>query len=248
MFDEKTIQELENYVYMLVDPADKKPFYIGKGEGNRVFYHINCTLTDSEEDDLKFSKIEEISQRGETVQHVMVRHGLTKNEAFQIEAALIDSFSFCECILTNKTTGYKSIEKGLMTTEEIKRLYNAQPLKEIGNDCVFININRKYERGKGGQSIYKATKETWTIDKKRLPHLKYVLSEYKGLIVEVFEVDEWYRKERDYDPEAKKYGQKRIAYGFNGKVAPEEIRKKYLNKSIAHAKKGGSSFPIRYNL
>lgn len=36
MFDEKTIQHLKYYVYMLIDPADNKPFYIGKGVQNRV--------------------------------------------------------------------------------------------------------------------------------------------------------------------------------------------------------------------
>ena len=31
-----------------------------------------------------------------------------------------------------------------MTTNEIIRLYNAEPLDEIGKDCVIININKKY--------------------------------------------------------------------------------------------------------
>ena len=36
--------------------------------------------------------------------------------------------------------------------------------------------------------IYQATKETWLISEWKLPQIKYVLSEYRGLIVEVFEV------------------------------------------------------------
>ena len=72
--------------------------------------------------------------------------------------------------------------------------------------------------------IYDATKETWTINKNKLPNVKYVLSEYKGLIVEVFEVEEWYEKERGYTPKSKKYGQTKTGYGFNGKIAKNEIR------------------------
>ena len=128
-----------------------------------------------------------------------------------------------------------------MTSEEIKRLYNAEPIDKIGNDCILININRKYQRGKGGQSIYQATKETWTIKRTKLSQLKYVLSEFRGLIVEVFEVEEWYEKERGYLPTSKKYGQTKIGFGFNGKVAPDKIRNQYINKSIAHTKKKGCS-------
>lgn len=248
MFDEKTRQELKYYVYMLLDPKDNKPFYIGKGYDNRVFNHLACALTDIDTSTAKYDKIREIIQNGQTVNHVIIRHGLSENEAYQIEASLIDTLSYCGILLSNIVGGHNSIEKGLMTSEEIIRLYNAQPLDKIGTDCILININRKYERGKGGQSIYQATKETWTIGKSRLSLLKYVLSEYRGLIVEVFEVEEWYEKERGYLPHSKKHGQTKIGYGFNGVPAPNEIRNLYINKSIAHTKKKGAASAIRYNL
>lgn len=248
MFDEKSRQELKYYVYMLLNPSDNKPFYVGKGFDNRVFNHLACALTDIDTSNAKYDKIREITQSGQTVKHIIVRHGLSESEAFQIEASLIDTLTYCGLFLSNIVGGHNSIEKGLMTSEEIIRLYNAQPLDKIGTDCILININRKYERGKGGQSIYQATKETWTIRKSRLNQLKYVLSEYRGLIVEVFEVVEWYEKERGYLPHPKKFGQTKIGYGFNGFPAPEEIRNLYLNKSIAHTKKKGAASAIRYNI
>ena len=248
MFDEKTRQELEFYVYMLIDPKNNEPFYVGKGNSDRVFNHLNCALTDTDISNAKYDRIREIIQSGQTVKHIIVRHGLSEIEAFHIEASIIDTLIYCGILLSNKVGGHNSIEKGLMTSEEIKRLYNAQPLNSIGKDCILININRKYERGKGRQSIYQATKETWTIRKSKLNELKYVLSEYRGLIVEVFEVGEWYEKERGYLPTSKKYGETKIGFGFNGKVAPDEIRNQYINKSIAHTKKRGAASAIRYNL
>jgi len=248
MFDQKTRQELKYYVYMLIDPTDNKPFYIGKGIDNRVFNHLDCALTDLDSTNAKYEKIREITNSGQTVGHIIVRHGLTEKEAFQIEASLIDAFNFSGILLSNKVLGHNSIEKGLMTSDEIKRLYNAEPLDKIDEDCIIININKKYRRGKGEQSIYEATKETWTIRESRLYQLKYVLSEYRGLIVEVFEVFEWYEKERGFTPNAKRFGETKIGYGFNGQIAPENIRMKYLNKSIAHVKKRGAASAIRYNL
>jgi hypothetical protein len=248
MFDEKTLQELKYYVYMLLDPQDDKPFYVGKGIENRVFNHMACALIDTDTSNAKYDKIREIIQGGQTVKHIIVRHGLTESEAFQIEASLIDTLTYCGLLLSNKISGHNSIEKGLMTSEEIKRLYNAQPLDKIEYDCILININKKYERGKGEQSIYQATKETWTIRKDKLNQLKYVLSEYRGLIVEVFKVENWYEKERGYLPHSKKHGQTKIGYGFTGVPAPDEIRNLYINKSIAHTKKKGAASAIRYNL
>lgn len=248
MFDEKTRQELKYYVYMLLDPKDNKPFYIGKGIDNRVFNHLECALIDIDTSTAKYEKIREINGEGQIVKHIVVRHGLSEKEAYEIEASLIDSFIYCGLLLSNKVGGHNSVEKGLMTSEEIYRLYNAQPLDQIENNCILININRKYKRGIEGQSIYQATKEIWTIRKDKLPRLKYVLSEYRGLIVEAFEVEEWYEKERGYLPNSKRHGQPKIGFGFNGKVAPDEIRNQYINKSIAHTKKRGAASAIRYNL
>lgn len=248
MFDEKTRQQLNYYVYMLINPSDSKPFYIGKGLANRVFDHMNCALTDTDISNAKYDIIREIKERDQIVGHVIIRHGLTSDEAFKIEASLIDALIYSGILLSNKVGGHNSIEKGLMTSDEIIRLYNAEPIDEIGSDCILININQKYKRGKGEQTIYEATKQTWTIRKDKLPNLKYVLSEYRGLIVEVYKVIEWYENERGYLPNAIRFGKTKIGYGFNGEIAPDDIRNKYINKSIAHRKKKGAASAIRYNI
>ncbi len=247
MFDEKTNQNLKYYVYFLINPNTKLPFYIGKGKDNRVFNHMECAL-ETETCNLKYDQIREIINSNKKLEHIIVRHGLTEKMAFEIEASLIDTFDYLKTGITNIAGGQKSIEKGLMTSDEIKRLYNAERLLEIDNNCIIININKKYKRGSGENAIYDATKETWTIDRSKLNGLKYVLSEYRGLIVEVFEVENWYEKERGYLPNSQKFGQTKIGFGFIGKVAVENIRNRYVNKSITHIKKRGAASAIRYNL
>ena len=233
MFDEKTSINLKSYVYLLIDPANNEPFYVGKGKNNRVFAHINQELNEDTEN-LKYQEIKRIGPKA--VKHVIVRHGLTEKEAFAIEASLIDTFRFIptfnKFVRGNIQGGYNSIEKGLMTANDIIGIYNAKPLEKIENDCIIININRTYKRGSGENAIYDATKEIWDIKEKRRKIARYVLSEYRGLVVEVFEVNKWYPKEREYNKGAKKYGQTYTGYGFEGTIAQDSIRQKYINKSI----------------
>ena len=60
----------------------------------------------------------------------------------------------------------------------------------------------------------------------------------------MFEVEEWYQKERPTNKHDSLY----LGWGFKGHRAPDEIRNKYINKSIAHKKRKGMSYPIRYSL
>ena len=237
-FDHKTSEQIGYYVYCLIDPRTDKPFYIGKGKGNRVFAHAQDALDSIAETD-KLNTIREIKSSGNDVNHIIIQHGLNEETAFAIESALID---FAECFnigLSNLVLGHKSYAFGLMTAEEIQRKYSAEPLKELDNGCVIININKTYKRAKGSKNYYEATKEAWAISDKRIPTIKYVLSEYRGFIVEVFKVDNdgWY-KIKDHN------GRQR--WGFNGRPAPENIRSKYLNCSIN--KKRGAANPITFQI
>lgn len=251
MFDPKTTVELKCYVYLLVDPVTKTPFYVGKGTGNRVFNHLQ-NAKDGRKGTEKLKEIRHILEQNLEVEHVIVRHGLNDKTAFNIEAALIDTFKYIPDFKTfvrgNIQGGTNSIEKGLMSAQEIIRKYNAEPLDSIAKDCVIININSSYKRASGEDRLYQATKQIWKMADPRKSNLKYVLSEYRGQIVEVFEVVRWYTKKRGYNPGTKKYGRTYLGYGFDGHVAPDHIRNKYINKSIAHKKKVGASNPITLNL
>ncbi len=245
MFDIRTQQALGHYVYMLIDSRTDKPFYVGKGIGNRVFDHIRFAMNNPTVSTEKCDTIREIG--AENVKHVIVTHGLTtEDEAYKIEAILIDVLNYTGLQLANEMSGQNAKLFGIMTADEIIRRYSAGRLNSINSDCVIININGQYKRAFGKDDIYKATKEIWRIAKWRLKEIKYVLSEYRGLIVEVFEVDKWYPKERPYGIKSKKAGQTYTGYGFDGHIAPDEIRRLYINKSIAHQKDKGKANPISY--
>jgi uncharacterized protein len=241
-FDESTSQKLQYYVYALIDPRDEKPFYVGKGKDNRVFDHLECALESPKASD-KYEKIREILNSGSPVTHIIIKHGLTEKAAFQVESSLIDYSLYFGHELANEVLGHNSIENGLMSSDEVIRKYNAPRLEKMDGNCVLININKTYKRGSGVNGIYQTTKESWVIDKHKTSTTKYALSEYRGLVVEVFEILDWYPVNT-----IDKKGKPKVRWGFNGVVAPIQIRQKYINMSVAHVKLKGSSNPIRYIL
>lgn len=234
-FDQKTINHLKYYVYMLLNEKNQ-PFYVGKGKNNRVFEHIKCALKEDVSNN-KYDKIREIEAEGGKVQHSIVRHGLSEDTAFDVETALLDTLKLLEVPVTNLVSGRHSFELGLMSTEDIISKYNAEPLNTLQHPSVIININKSYKKSNG--DVYQATKEAWVIGKDRRKTICYALSEYKGFIAEVFKIKKWYPVE-DHN------GKER--WGFCGSVAPDEVRNCYIKKSIAHIKKPGASNPIRYNI
>lgn len=116
----------------------------------------------------------------------------------------------------------------------------------ITDPVIIININKTYKRGSGIKGIYDVTRNCWVIGETRRKGkeaVEYALSEYKGLIVEVFEITDWFTvATKD------KNGNDKTRWAFNEKIADKTIRDKYINKSVADAKQKGASNPIRYKL
>ena len=89
MFSQAVIENLGYYVYFLQDPRNGRVFYVGKGIGNRLFQHLECALSTEYSTD-KLDTIREIHAEGMSAKHYIVRHCLSEQSAFEIEAALID--------------------------------------------------------------------------------------------------------------------------------------------------------------
>ncbi len=89
------------YVYALKDPRQKpaKPFYIGKGTGNRAWEH-----QDQVEDSEKGLVIQKILEDGFKVLHTVLADNLTEEQALKLEAELISAFGVrCQGgLLTNR--------------------------------------------------------------------------------------------------------------------------------------------------
>jgi hypothetical protein len=243
MFDELTSSKLKHYVYALINPNNDKVFYIGKGHGNRVFDHINNFENYPVNSyTRKLNEIAEIIQNGREIKHYILRHGLSKEEAYLVESVLIDYNNTFLHELTNEVSGHFSSYFGLKTTDELIRMYNAPELEELTDPVIIININKKYRDTRNNElTIYEATKQAWVINERRLKSIKYALSEFQGIIIGVFKIISWYKVESDTDL-------KKIRWGFDGCEAAFDVKNKYLNRSIAKYKKKGAANPIRFKI
>src|SRR5882724_4815938 len=108
-FPSEVIEKLKTYVYRLIDPRNGETFYVGKGQGNRVFSHVRAEQN-LEGDDLdnKIRRIREIRLAGFEVAHVIHRHGMDERTAFEVESVLMDAYPG----LTNEAGGVGGNEFG----------------------------------------------------------------------------------------------------------------------------------------
>src|SRR3989344_746714 len=108
-----TIESLDYYVYILIDPRVNKPFYVGKGHGNRVNQHLLGALETELDEIDKINTIHDIQKANIEVEYLILRHGLTEKEALEVESAMIDFIGINN--LTNIIAGHYASERGLMT-------------------------------------------------------------------------------------------------------------------------------------
>jgi hypothetical protein len=220
-------ERLGYYVYVLKDPRDGGIFYIGKGKGNRVFNHVNCALDTTYESD-KLNLIREIRSHNLDIEYTILRHGLTEEASFEVEAAAIDLIGLSS--LRNEVRGHNTL-RGSKTISQVISLYDTNPIEGFVEPCLIITINRKYYNGMSSEELYEATRSSWVLGEKR-KGVKFVISACGGIVREVYEVEGW-----------ESYGRR---CEFTGRVASDDIRLKYINRSLEKFIKVGSQNPVKY--
>jgi hypothetical protein len=238
MFSQEVSAQLKYYVYRLIDPRNGETFYVGKGVGNRVFAHVKGELG-TEADTLtdKLQRIRDIRVDGFDVAHVIHRHGVDEQTAFEIEAALIDAYPEA----TNAVGGRASDERGLMHANQIIERYQAKEAV-FEHKAILINVNRSAAEK---DSVYEAVRYAWKLDPKKAAKSDIVLAVLQGLIIGVFVADEWLAATPTNFPGTSTDRPGR--WGFVGHDAPEQIAKLYLRRRIPDSmRKRGAANPVKY--
>lgn len=220
------------YVYRLIDPRTGHTFYVGKGTGERVFQHAKAAIKfKSNEDDKseKIAQINAIKNEGLEVIHVIHRFGMTKNEALEVEAALIDVYTG----LTNIQSGINP-ERGMMSAETWRSLQGLEVYTEPEADYILIKV-RSTVLADNCNNLYETTRKAWRADLNNAKNYDYVLAAVDGVVRGVYANLTWYDSSE----------QNRIE--FTGKECVEEWVKDILGKRIPEQyRKKGAANPFMY--
>ena len=185
-FSTAVCERIQFYVYVLRDPRDHTIFYVGKGTGNRVFQHAEEALESPKAND-KLDRIRAIHAAGLPVDYQIVRHGMTEEQAFEVESALIDWIGIDE--LANAVVGHYANHRGMMSVDEIVAIYDAKPVK-IEVPAFIVILNRLFERGVTGEKLYEISRGDWAMGPRR-EQAKYCIAAYRGLVRAVYRVESW---------------------------------------------------------
>ena len=233
-FPSEVAEKLKTYVYRLIDPRNGETFYVGKGQGNRVFAHIHEQL-DEDDPNNKLRRIRDVHLAGFEVAHVIHRHGMDDKTAFEVEGALMDAYPG----LTNIAGGSGNSDFGAMHAVEIVRRYAAEPAV-FQHRALLISVNRSA----ADTSLYEATRYAWKISIPKAKRAEVILATRQGLIVGAFVASQWFEATAEDFPSREPAPGR---FGFVGTEAPEAIRSLYIGKRVPDEyRKPGSANPIRY--
>lgn len=160
----------------------------------------------------KYAKINELG--ADNVIKVIVKYGLTNDEALMAESALINAYS-----LTNDRSSLTNVINGHMSEREKNNIScstKARTLQEFLDNCavaekcitdikepiLFVKINRLYPQcmllpdSEQEAAIYDASRACWELRGDKVKKIKYVLALYQSQVVGIYSVNENSWKQR----------------------------------------------------
>ena len=260
-FSPQSVKALNGfYVYALIDPRNEKVFYIGKGTGNRIFSHEIESTHNARSEKNKLKRIREIEEDGFYVTRLIINWGLTEEEAFASEATLINCFKYMpDCKLTNAVSGHHTHKS--LTVEQFDLLYGAVPLEaeDIKHSILVIKLTKLYREEMTKAEIYDAVRGFWNASLRSIntKKVKYVFAVHNGIILAVFQPDEWHFGYEMIDPPQQNILtaqdherlKNRVYFICKDYNALDDDGKFYVNKSISKLTSNKSAQnPITYLL
>ena len=137
-----------------------------------------------------------------------------------------------------------------MHKKEIIHIYDTaeEAVFPEGSRVMLICVNRTIEDPT--LTLLDAVRYSWKISHDRAENAEYVLAVAHGLIVDVFEAERpWLEATKEIFSEIpERHGNWKRQdgrWGFRGRQAPENVRKRYVHKRVPDEPRGHGS-PLRY--
>jgi uncharacterized protein len=225
---------LKSYVYVYIDPRNGKPFYIGKGTGNRLFSHLQ-----DQSDTEKVARIAEIRLSGKEPRIEILRYGLSASEASLVEAASIDLIGKTK--LTNRISGHHESSFGRITSQRVVSMLTAKKIK-VYPKAILLTINKFYRSDMSPEELYEVTRGIWKVGETRINKVEYAMALFQGIVLEVYRIKQWHPAGTlKYKTRDSSHFKNSGRWEFSGSIA-KDIREEYIGFSVG---KAGQN-PIRY--
>jgi hypothetical protein len=225
------------YVYLLVDPGSGRPFYVGKGRGERFASHgieaavLSTRAASGEEQRRKIARIQAIRASGREPRIEFARIRIpTEREAFLVEAALIDVLDRHGDPLVNEVRGHDT-GSGLVTLEDLERSHGTTEFTTTER-AILINLGRwradpdpdvprsghGYRPDMTADELYASTRAWWRIGRREYP---YAVAVHEGITRAVWAIDpgSWVSHQREGE---------RLRWAFEGGPAPADIHDAFV--------------------
>ena len=251
-FSAKIQEELGDYVYRLIDPRNGETFYVGKGQGNRVFDHVEdvreklknsqnneSESTETNQTNSKEERIKSILVEKLEVCHIIHRHKIPKDAVSHVEAAVMDSFPG----LTNFQSGHKSNKTGPMSIEQIKRKYDL-PEIDIGKDKILLINVKSLKENNDEEKIKEQVECAWRVDTKRAERADFVLAVQEGICIGAFKNNAWIDATESEFPRLGKDVPGR--YGFKAEWLSGEELTRFCGERLGGGMLSGKRIPKKH--
>jgi hypothetical protein len=234
--------KLSVYVYLLVDPRTGRPFFVGRGRGDRCFRHVEAAraLTETAPGDTtgagpKFpglDRIREAESDGRPVRIEILRHGLTLPEAELVVAAVDDALGLgLDTRLGSQRSPAVDLGAALAKRAKIKRSHRV----------VLLRVGPH-----GSDTAYEAARHGWRIgrrwvdtDSDRSPAWAVLVS--GDLVHSVYRIEGW-----KASPTADAAGGRTAErWSFTG-TRDEALEARYTGRSVGAYLGAGTPSQVTY--
>lgn len=226
--------KLGSYVYLLVDPRTGRPFFVGRGRGDRCHRHVQAARATPSSDDMAtkypvLDRIRESEAGGRPVRVEILRHGLTPAEAELVEASVADALGLGhETRLGGQRGPAVDVGAALAKRAKIKRTHQVVLLR-VGSH----GAPADYDTARHGWRIGRRWIDTGSI---RSP--RWALLVTGDLVEAVFRIEGW-------EPTLAATAGGVERFSFRGTPDPE-LDARYAGRSVAGYRGTGTPTAVTY--
>ncbi len=188
--------------------------------------------------------IRAIRKSGSEPRLEVLAHGLKDHEtALRVEAAVIDALGLNS--LSNQVRGWRALQLGRAPLNDLIPLYEKRRPIRIKEPAILIRISRLYRPNMTPAELYDATRGVWKVGP-RGSKVQLAFAVFEDVVREVYQVVDWLPAGSTFLTRHPQGEPLRGRREFVGRVAPDEIRRRYVGRYVGRLFPRGARNPVKY--